>query len=74
MNTSVISKIEKSIFALPLNERRKLIARVSKRINAESTMDLDERLAAMAGDPEIIRELNAIETDFCGTEMDGLAE
>ncbi|MGH9948299.1 MAG: hypothetical protein ACRD6X_14035 [Pyrinomonadaceae bacterium] len=74
MNTSVISKIEESIFALPENEQRRLIARISKSLRKHDCADDDERMIAMANDPLIQREIKEIEREFSGTEMDGLSE
>lgn len=74
MNTLSISKIEESIFALPANEQKRLIARVSKTIRMRREAEKDAQLAAMANDPDIQKEIKELEDEFLSTEMDGLAE
>ena len=74
MSTTVISKIEGSIFALPEREQRRLIARISTALRTHDEADKDAHLSAMANDPFIRRELKEIERELSGTEMDGLSE
>lgn len=74
MSPSVISKIEESIFALPLIEQKKLIARVTKILRKQEDMRKDEQLRAMASDPLIQQELSLIESEFVCTELDGLSK
>ncbi len=35
---------------------------------------LENQIAAMASDPDIRREIDAIQAEFAGTESDGLAD
>ncbi len=74
MNTSTISNIEKSIFALPLNEQKRLISRISKTLRKREDAEKDAQLLAMANDPAIQREIREIEREFMHTELDGLPE
>jgi hypothetical protein len=74
MNTTVISKIEQSIFALPLGEQRRLLARVSKKLRKREEAERDAQLRAMANDPAIQKEIRDIEREFMQTELDGLPE
>ncbi|MGD9588172.1 MAG: hypothetical protein AB7Q37_06200 [Pyrinomonadaceae bacterium] len=72
MSTSVISEIEKSIFALPEKEQLRLIARVTQTLRKRQDAEMQARLAEMASDPDIQRELKEIEKEFRSTELDGL--
>ncbi len=72
MSTTIVSKIEESIFALPTSEQRRLIARVSKALRRREACDVDAKLLAMARDPDIRREIDEIDKEFRSTELDGL--
>ena len=74
MSQTVITQIERSIFALPEAEQHRLISRVSEtlRKRAERENNFDAKLLEMANDPEIQSELREIELDFRVTEFDGL--
>jgi hypothetical protein len=75
MNMPRIARLEREITQLPSDEQRWLVDRVSRRLR-ESRVTRDENddrsLAAMAADPEVIRELRRIGEDFRPTESDGL--
>ena len=72
--TAALARIEQEIVELPRQEQLWLIERLVRRIREEaSTVSAtDEELAAMAADPEILRELRALDSEFRVTEMDGL--
>ncbi len=74
MSPTIISEIEKSIFALPTDEQRMLIARVSKILRQRDAENIDRELLAMANDPDIQKEIAEIDREFRVTEMDGLAK
>ena len=74
MSASVISDIEKSIFALPEREQLRLISRVADTLRRRQELEFGDKLAEMAADPDMRRELEEIERDFGPTEMDGLAK
>ena len=72
METTLTARIEESIFALPISEQRRLIARVSKVLRQRVSSEMDAKLSEMASDPDIRREITEIEREFGSTEMDGL--
>ncbi len=74
MNQVVLSQIEQSIFELPADEQLLLIARVAEKLRGkiDGEKDFESRLAKMAEDQDVQRELKEIETDFRRTEFDGL--
>lgn len=74
MSPAIVSEIEKSIFALPTNEQRMLIARVSKALRQRDDEEIERDLLAMANDPDIRREIEEIDKEFRVTEMDGLVK
>lgn len=74
MNTNVVANIETSIYALPLDEQRRLIVRVSKALRERSRSHIDAELEAMANDPFVQKELKEINAEFGVAEFDGLAE
>jgi hypothetical protein len=75
MSTTQLAKLEDEISHLAGEEQLWLIERLAYRLreSRRSPIDIGGQLAAMANDPQIIRELRAIEEDFLGTESDGLA-
>ena len=76
MSELVLTEIENTILKLPVDEQRKLISRVSRKLRNQTGNDSDfkQQLKEMAADPDIQRELREIEADFRSTEFDGLAE
>ena len=74
MNQVVLSQIEQSIFELPADEQLLLIARVAEKLRGkiDGGSDFESRLAEMAEDQDVQRELKEIEKDFRRTEFDGL--
>lgn len=76
MSNGTMSLIENSILKLSVEERRKLVSRLSERLEQESAelSKFEFELAEMAKDEDIQREIRAIELDFRAAEFDGLAE
>ncbi len=75
MNMPRIARLEREITRLPSDEQRWLVDRLTQRLRkstAKPVEENDRRLAAMAVDPEVIRELRRIDEDFRPTEGDGL--
>ncbi len=84
MSSQVLRQIEHSIAALPYNEQLLLIEQVAHRLResaahvSETKTDGTEKdgiaaqLSAMAADPQIRAEIEAIEREFRSTEGDGL--
>ena len=72
--SSHLTELEKNICRLSLDEQLLLIERVSHRIRVDISgkTDIDAQLSKMAADPEIQKELQAIEHEFSATEQDGL--
>ncbi len=75
MNMPRIARLERQITQLPSDEQRWLVDRLTQRLRegtAGPAENDESHLAAMAVDPEIIRELRRIDEDFRPTESDGL--
>ena len=81
-----VLEIEQSIRRLSLEEQQWLLTRISQqvqqRITDAGTTDagtkfadasyMEEQIREMANDPDIQRELAAIDREFAVTELDGL--
>ena len=75
MNASILMEIERKIQLLSPKEQLWLIERLTHLLRADSKPDqlaLNHQLELMAADPDIQRELEAIEVEFAATESDGL--
>ncbi len=74
MNEPRLARIEKEVNQLPPQEQLWLMERMARRLQGSSTRyaEAESDLVAMAADPEIRRELRAIDEEFRPTEMDGL--
>ena len=75
MNQATVSQIEESFSALPVSEQRRLIDRLVRRVNQQTSKqngDVDDQLAQMAGDADIQSEIREIEREFALAESDGL--
>jgi hypothetical protein len=75
MTTVTLERIEADIQHLSLADQLWLMERLAHHIRENSVQPpstWEAQLEAMAQDPEIQRELHEIETEFAGTEMDGL--
>lgn len=75
MRTQLQDEIERRICELPRDEQIALLERVIARLGGWRPFRSvpAEELAAMATDPEIRRELAAIEREFGIAEFDGLS-
>ena len=71
---SVLSELEETIVRLPLRDQLLLIERLSQHIRGSISPSgrFGAELEAMAADPEIQTELDAIADEFSVTEGDGL--
>ncbi|CAN5782101.1 hypothetical protein BH20ACI4_BH20ACI4_16480 [soil metagenome] len=76
MNQTVLSQIEQNIMQLSTDEQLLLISRVAEKLRQKAATDFEfeNKLAEMADDADIQRELRNIEEDFRYTELDGLTE
>ncbi len=74
MPSPAIQQIEQQITQLPYDDRLHLIERVirSLRTRDDEQDEYARQVAAMAADPEIQREIAAINVEFACTDMDGL--
>jgi hypothetical protein len=75
MSSTPMTEIEKQIDELSLDEQLRLLERLASRVRrraSEKSNGIGSDLAAMATDPDIQRELRAIEEEFRITEADGL--
>jgi len=72
----IVQKLEREIAALSFDEKLWLLAQIAQQIQPTSRrkhlIDPDTDLLDMANDPEIQRELAAIDLEFAITHMDGL--
>jgi hypothetical protein len=72
---AALTELERTIQQLSHDERLWLLERLIQGLRRGSKSgDVDALLAQMAADPEIRRELAAIEAEFAPTEMDGLEQ
>lgn len=69
-----LAQIETDIEQLSLADQIDLMERLIRLVRQRTVQPLasDEDLALMAHDPDIQREIAAINTEFASTEMDGL--
>lgn len=73
MASATLQKIEMGIGRLSRDEQLWLIEQLAHRLRANPLVGaMDKQLADMAADPDVQRELRAIDREFRGTEMDGL--
>jgi hypothetical protein len=73
-----VCELEREIASLPVEDKLWLQAQIDRQIRAaalgKSTSEIEAELAEMANDPDMQRELAAIELEFAATSMDGLTE
>jgi hypothetical protein len=74
MSLFILSQIEERIHQLSLTEQLWLIERLAQHLRAQllAPQTREEALAAMAADPDIQREIQAIEEEFAPAAADGL--
>jgi hypothetical protein len=69
--SSIVYELEREIAELPVEDKLWLQAQIDKQIRAvalgKSASELEAELEEMANDPEIQRELAAIELEFAAT-------
>ncbi len=77
MATSTIEDIEKKIKQLSRSEQLYLFERLAHQIRVDALNEqktIEAQLTAMAFDPEIQLEIRKINSEFTGTELDGLVK
>ena len=77
MATSTIEDIEEKIKQLSRAEQLRLFERLAHQMRGDALnkqKTIEDQLAAMACDPEIQREIRKINSEFTGTELDGLVK
>jgi hypothetical protein len=71
-----VYQLEREIASLPVEDKLWLQAQIDRQIRAaalgKSASEIESELEEMANDPDIQRELAAIELEFATTSMDGL--
>jgi hypothetical protein len=70
-----LAELERQINGLPYDERLLLMERLIRTLRSSTNTAPEDRkhmLAAMAADPDIQREIQAINSEFAVTEADGL--
>jgi hypothetical protein len=74
MHLSILSQIEERIYQLSLTEQLWLLERLAQHLRAQllAPQTNEDALAAMAADPDIHREIQAIEEEFAPAVADGL--
>ena len=71
MSVGTLERIETELDSLTEVEQLSLLERLARRLNDRASRracDVRSELAAMAGDPEIQRELDAIDQEFRATQ------
>jgi hypothetical protein len=67
-----VYELEREIASLPIEDKLWLQAQIDRQIRAAALGKSTSEIEAMANDPDIQRELAAIELEFAVTSMDGL--
>ena len=71
-----VYELEREIALLPVEDKLQLRDGLDRQIRAaalgKSVSEIEAELTEMANDPDIQRELAAIELEFADTSMDGL--
>ncbi|MEI7642891.1 MAG: hypothetical protein WCJ55_01160 [Chloroflexales bacterium] len=72
--TQTLAQIESDIELLSLSDQIDLMERLIRLVRQRAVQPLasDENLALMAHDPDVRREIVAIDAEFAPTELDGL--
>lgn len=77
MMSPVLEQLNTEIQQLSLAEQVWLLEQLAHMIHVRTLRQqqlLEDQLTLMASDPQLQRELQAIELEFAGTENDGLAD
>ena len=72
MSAAQLHEFEARFNQLSVDEQCMLLGRLAADHRQKHGSHWDAQLAAMAADPDIQRELRAIEQEFAETEQDGL--
>ena len=73
MNTPTLAQLESEIQQLTFEEQVWLLERLAHQIRERTLhQEMESQLAAMAADPDIQREIRAIQSEFASAEADGL--
>jgi hypothetical protein len=72
MSATLLQEFTAKFKQLTLAEQQWLLDRLAADLRRNNVQKLEIELAAMAADPDIRRELRAIEEEFAHTESDGL--
>ena len=71
--SSIVYELEREIAELPVEDKLWLQTQIDKQIRAaalgKSASEIESELEEMANDPEIQRELAAIELEFAATSI-----
>ncbi len=74
--SSIVYELEREIAELPVEDKLWLQTQIDRQIRTaalgKSASEIESELEEMANDPEIQKELAAIELEFAVTSMDGL--
>jgi hypothetical protein len=73
MSQSTLAQFEERFSQLPISEQKALLDRLARRVNAQTAGEDEDLIAQMAADPDVQRELRAIEQEFSFTDADGLS-
>jgi hypothetical protein len=76
MRIEMLSQIEAEITRLTKDEQLWLLKRLARHLRQENQTEadfLDDQIAEMAKDPDIQREIRAINEEFAVTDNDGLS-
>lgn len=76
MESAALARLESEISQLPRQQQLLLVERLARRLRKDraSESENERELAAMAADPAIIRENQAIAAEFSVTEANGLED
>jgi len=74
MSLQQITRLEQEIHQLSARDQWMLMERLAQHLEGQpSTGSREQELAAMAADPEIRAEIEAIAQEFGSAELDGLS-
>ena len=72
MSAAQLHAFESQFNQLSADDQRMLLDRLAADRRRKEAIRFQSELAAMAADPDIQREIRAIEEEFAATEQDGL--
>ena len=75
MNSPTLDRLDSDIQSLTLSEQVWLLERLAHHIREQTThREIEDQLISMAADPDVQRELRAIEDEFSAADYDGLSD